>query len=41
MNDYMDYIKGIKTYIDDSANKIQERVAEIVRVDDIKDLNKM
>ncbi|CAK64646.1 unnamed protein product (macronuclear) [Paramecium tetraurelia] len=41
MNDYMDYIKGIKTYIDDSANKIQDRVAEIVRIDDIKDLNKM
>ncbi|CAD8122861.1 unnamed protein product [Paramecium sonneborni] len=41
MNEYMDYIKGIKTYIDDSANKIQEKVAEIVRVEDIKDLNKM
>ncbi|CAD8212726.1 unnamed protein product [Paramecium octaurelia] len=41
MNDYMDYIKGIKTYIDDSANKIQDKVAEIVRIDDIKDLNKM
>ncbi|CAD8128461.1 unnamed protein product [Paramecium sonneborni] len=41
MNDYMDYIKGIKIYIDDSANKIQERVADIVRVDEIRDLNKM
>ncbi|CAD8123701.1 unnamed protein product [Paramecium sonneborni] len=41
MNDYMDYIKGIKIYIDDSANNIQERVAEIVRIDDIRDLNKM
>lgn len=37
----MDYIKGINTYINDTSNKIQVTIPEIVRINNIKHLSKI